>query len=151
MLLDFCAAYRLLEDYGQLKPGDAVIFNDGGSAIGQILIQMCQILKLGAIAVVTEAQARDEKLEMMLKDLGADCVYVDRGSTLQQQMQSQRAMHARPKLALDCIGGQSALRLADTLQVFTQHYHRHYRKTHVHTRAHMYIYHIFGGRLRSSF
>lgn len=116
MILDFCVAYRLLEDYGSLRPGDAVIFNDGSSTIGQTLIQLCRILKLRAIPVISAAYALDSVTTTTLKDLGAFNILVDKGSLL-QTLEAQGKMYARPMLALDCIGGQSTHRLAETLQV----------------------------------
>jgi len=41
-----------LEDHGNLKPGDAVILNGATGAVGTIVIQLCAILKLRAVAVV---------------------------------------------------------------------------------------------------
>lgn len=45
-------AHVLLESYGKLKPGDAVLINAPGSTVGQALLQLCRLLKLRAVAVV---------------------------------------------------------------------------------------------------
>jgi hypothetical protein len=68
-----CVAYRLLEDYGQLKPGDSVILNAANSTVGTCVIQLCRMLKLRAIAVVRDPGDADDyqKVVTRLKALGA--------------------------------------------------------------------------------
>lgn len=68
-----CVAYRLLEDYGSLKPGDSVILNAANSTVGTCVIQLCRMLKLRAVAVVrdTGSQAELDKVTARLKSLGA--------------------------------------------------------------------------------
>ena len=39
-----CTAYRLLEDYGNLRPGDTIIQNAADLPVGQAVIQLCQVL-----------------------------------------------------------------------------------------------------------
>ena len=70
---EMCVAYRLLEDYGQLKPGDSVILNAANSTVGTCVIQLCRMLKLRAVAVVRDpGHAEDwEKVVTRLKALGA--------------------------------------------------------------------------------
>ena len=41
-----CTAYRLLEDYGNLRPGDTIIQNAAELPVGQAVIQLCQALPL---------------------------------------------------------------------------------------------------------
>ena len=36
MMRELCVAYRLLEDYGDLRPGDTVILNGANGTIGQV-------------------------------------------------------------------------------------------------------------------
>ena len=36
MMRELCVAYRLLEDYGDLRSGDTVILNDANGTIGQV-------------------------------------------------------------------------------------------------------------------
>ena len=47
-----CAAYRLLEDYGNVKPGDTIIQNAADLPTGQALIQLCKMLKIRTINLV---------------------------------------------------------------------------------------------------
>jgi hypothetical protein len=73
-----CVAYRLLEDHGQLKPGDSVILNAANSTVGTCVIQLCRMLKLRAIAVVRDPGDGDDhqKVVARLKALGASEVRV---------------------------------------------------------------------------
>ena len=112
MLHELCVAYRLLEDYGNLKPGDTVILNGANSTIGQVVIQLCHLLRLRSVAVVRDLGNMD-RLAPWLKTLGATEVLADTGS-LKKELEKNKYF-AKPKLALDCIGGQSAVRLASTL------------------------------------
>lgn len=121
---ELCVAYRLLEDHGDLKPGDAVILNGATGAIGGCVIQLCAMLKLRAIAVVrrheTGPASDPMKVEKRLKALGAAEVLVEDdakmgASGLKFELEKQK-FFAKPKLALDCVGGVSASRLAETLQ-----------------------------------
>ena len=112
MMRELCLAYRLLEDHGSLKPGDAVILNAANSTVGQVVIQLCSLLKLRAIAVVREV-GDFEKNSTWLKSLGAFDVLPDSGS-LKQEL-DKRKFFAKPRLGLDAVGGMSAVRLADAL------------------------------------
>ena len=154
MLREYCVAYRLLEDAGDLlRPGDAVIVDGASGAIGGVLTQLCALLKMRAVAVVrptdlirdTNANAESyiemtesEKEKLLsgaatndsttritvttqfaktyerLKKLGAAEVLLDDGDL--RAALERRRFFARPKLALDCVGGASAARLAHSLQ-----------------------------------
>ena len=54
MMREMCVAYRLLEDFGNLKPGDAVVLNAATSTVGQCVVQLCAMLKLRAVAAVRD-------------------------------------------------------------------------------------------------
>ena len=113
MMREMCVAYRLLEDFGNLKPGDAVVVNAATSVVGQCVIQLCAMLKLRAIAVV-RARKDFDKTEAWLKSLGASEVICDEGSIAREL--EKRSLFAKPRLALDAVGGASAVRLAESLQ-----------------------------------
>jgi len=70
---EMCVAFRLLHDYGSLKPGDGVILNAANSTVGTCIIQLCRCLKLRPIAVVRDPgnKADMEKLVSRLKSIGA--------------------------------------------------------------------------------
>ncbi|KAL4435235.1 hypothetical protein ABPG77_001917 [Micractinium sp. CCAP 211/92] len=112
MLREAMAAYRLLEDHAALKPGDAVILNAANGTVGQMVVQLCSLLRLRAIALVS-GESDFEKTAAWLRGLGAEQVLLDSGSI---KMELDKAkFFAKPKLALDAVGGASAMRLADAL------------------------------------
>jgi len=113
MLRELCVAYRLLEDYGSLKPGDAVILNAANSTIGTIVIQLCRMLKLRVVAVVRDNGEMD-KTATWLKTLGATEVISD-SANIRMELEKNK-FFAKPKLGLDAVGGHSSVRLADALQ-----------------------------------
>ncbi|DBA84971.1 TPA: hypothetical protein ACH3X2_005711 [Trebouxia sp. C0005] len=113
---ELCLAYRLLEDHGNLKPGDCVILNAANSTVGRVIIQLCHLLQLRCVAVVRECEQPLEgfvQLANRLKALGASLVIQDSGS-LKVELEKVK-FFAKPKLGLDCVGGASALRLSDAL------------------------------------
>ena len=111
---EMCVAYRLLEDFGALQPGDAVALNAATSAVGQTVIQLCSILKLRVVAVARDLGGNFAKTATWLKSLGASAVLKDAGD-LKEEL-GELKFFAKPKLAFDCVGGDSARRLADTLE-----------------------------------
>lgn len=116
MLREMCVAYRLLEDHGQLKPGDSVILNAANSTVGTCVIQLCRMLKLRAIAVVRDPGDGDDyqKVVARLKALGASELLLD-GDSIKAKLDENKYF-AMPRLALDAVGGASAVALADALQ-----------------------------------
>ncbi|GAB4823140.1 hypothetical protein N2152v2_010186 [Parachlorella kessleri] len=112
MLRELFTAYRLLEDHASLKPGDCVILNGANSTVGQLVVQLCCLLRLRVVAVISK-EPDFEKTSLWLKALGAVEVLLDEGSFRVEL--DKHKFFAKPKLALDCVGGASTLRLSDTL------------------------------------
>lgn len=106
-------AYRLLEDHGQLRPGDAVALNGCTSVVGQAVIQLCKMLRLRAICIARDCQAFDRRKEW-LRSLGATAVLKDKGD-LSTALAEENVGGAKPKLGLDCVGSDSSRRLAELL------------------------------------
>lgn len=112
LLREYLTAYRLLEDSSSLKPGDCVILNAANSTVGQLLLQLCILLRLRAVAVISD-KADFDKTALWLRALGASEVLPDQGS-LKIELDKIK-FFAKPKLALDCVGGPSAVRLSEAL------------------------------------
>ncbi|GIL48595.1 hypothetical protein Vafri_5076 [Volvox africanus] len=130
MSRELVVAYQLLEQ-GGLKPGDAVILNAASSTVGQTVLQLARLLRLRAIAIVRrqpvpvpvsgeasdatdeDASSKWDRTVTWLRSLGAAEVLADEGS-LRSELDRLR-FFARPRLALDAVGGDSALRLLDAL------------------------------------
>ena len=107
-----CTAYRLLEDYGGLKPGDTLIQNAADLPTGQAVVQLCKLLKIRTINLVQDDDAF-ERTKELLKQLGATIVLRDNNrlneflSALGSEM---------PRLGLDALGGENGKRMAIALR-----------------------------------
>ena len=67
-----CTAYRLLEDYGNLRPGDTIIQNCSDLPVGQAVIQLCNMLKIRTINLVTDDDGFERTKELLM-ELGGKC------------------------------------------------------------------------------
>lgn len=103
-------ALRLLNDYADLKPGDWIALNAANSGVGQCLIQLAKERGLHTICTVRQAEERREGL----LSAGADVVVEDSPEAV-AQVKSMPGVN-RPKLAANCVGGESATSLMELLQ-----------------------------------
>jgi len=101
-------AWRLLHDYVALKKGDWLIQNAANSAAGRAVIQIARELSYKTVNVVRREELIDE-----LRSEGGDVVLVD-GENLRNQAKNATG-GASIRLALNSVGGDSALRLANCL------------------------------------
>ncbi len=101
-------AWRMLHDFVSLQAGDWFIQNAANSAAGLAAIQIAHDLGYKSVNVVRRAELIDE-----LKGEGADVVLVD-GENLRDEVKAATG-GAPVRLALNAVGGESALRLANTL------------------------------------
>ena len=107
-----CTAYRLLEDYGSLRPGDTVIQNAADLPVGQAVIQLCHMLKIRTINLVTDDDGFERTKELLMQ-LGATHVLRD-NSKLADFLDALGS--EMPRLALDALGGEVGKRLAIALR-----------------------------------
>ncbi|KAK9883105.1 hypothetical protein WA026_001304 [Henosepilachna vigintioctopunctata] len=103
-----CTAFRMLKDFEKLKPGDTVIQNGANSACGQSIIQICRAWGLRTVNVVRNRDNLDE-LVAFLKGLGATHILTE--DSLRTTKVFLNGDLSKPKLALNCVGGQSALEI----------------------------------------
>ena len=101
-------ALLMLRSFAQLAPGDWVAQNAANSAVGRSAIQIAKILGLRTLNVV-----RRPELVAELKDLGADAVITEE-TDLRTEVKTLCG-GARPKIALNAVGGASALNLSNAL------------------------------------
>lgn len=98
-------AWRMLHDFVPLAPGDWVIQNAANSAAGRAVIQIARELGYRTVNVVRRPELLDE-----LRADGGDVVLLDddalRGAV------AEATGRAPIRLALNAVGGESALRLA---------------------------------------
>jgi trans-2-enoyl-CoA reductase len=101
-------AWRMLHDFVKLQPGDWVIQNAANSAVGRAAIVIAK-----SMGVHTANVVRRPELIPELESLGADAVFVESDELVRQI--AEAAGPGRVRLALSCVGGESALRLANAL------------------------------------
>lgn len=103
-------ALRMLRDFADLKPGDWVLQNAANSAVGRAVIQLARAAGLRSANVVRRVELIEE-----LRAEGADVVLVEGGELQAQIAEATRSADIR--LALNAVGGDSAVRLAGALAV----------------------------------
>jgi NADPH:quinone reductase-like Zn-dependent oxidoreductase len=101
-------AWRMLHDFATLKPGDWVLQNAANSAVGIAVIVMAKSMGVHTVNIVRRAE-----LVPQLKALGADSVLLDTDNI--EEKIAAIAPPDRIPLALNAVGGESALRLANAL------------------------------------
>ena len=75
-------ALGYLEQIVPMQAGDAVILNAANSTIGQLLVQLCKVLRLRCIALVRDhGPERFDKTAAWLQGLGATAVFADAAFT----------------------------------------------------------------------
>lgn len=102
-------AYRMLKDFVSLQPGDTVIQNGSNSAVGQAVLQLSRAWGLKTIAVVRD---RPDIINLVsnLKCLGATEVLTEDQANATDKFKNGE--WKKPKLALNCVGGRSALNIS---------------------------------------
>ena len=85
--------------------GDSIIQNGGNSAVGVYVIQLAKLWNIKTINVIRDRPDVDQ-LREYLKSLGADYVLTEEEIRKKEIMDSVLGSVPKPKLALNCIGGQ---------------------------------------------
>ncbi len=102
------SAWGMLQDFVELQPGDWIVQNAANSAVGRSVIQIAHARGLRTLNVV-----RRQELIGELQTLGADAVVLE-DVDLRTEVEKICGL-ARPRLALNAVGGASALNLANAL------------------------------------
>jgi mitochondrial enoyl-[acyl-carrier protein] reductase / trans-2-enoyl-CoA reductase len=106
--IDPLTAWRLLHGYVPLNRGDWIVQNAGNSGAGRAVIQIAHELGYKTINLVRRPELIEE-----LKKEGADVVLVD-DENVRDAVKSATG-GAPIRLGLNAVGGESALRVANTL------------------------------------
>lgn len=101
-------AWRMLHDFVPLQPGDWVAQNAATSGVGRAAIEIAKSRGWKMLSVVRHPEAAEELLA-----LGSDAVVVD-GEEMAAEAKKVLG-GAKPRLALNAVGGASATRLAGLL------------------------------------
>ena len=96
-------AFRLLEDYGNVKPGDTIIQNSADLPVGQAVIQLCKMLKIRTINLVPDDPSFARTKELLM-GLGATLVLKDNTNVVAFLKDLGSEM---PRLAIDALGGEA--------------------------------------------
>ena len=101
-------AMLMLQDFAKLEPGDFVVQNAANSAVGRMVIQLANDMKVKVVNVVKSSGVIAE-----LKELGAGVVLLD---TPDLRDRVAAVTQSSPvKLAIDAVGGAATARLASCL------------------------------------
>ncbi len=101
-------AWRMLHDFVALQASDWIVQNAANSGVGRAVIQIARELGIKTVNVVRRPELVEE-----LTRIGADVVLMD-GEDLRDQIKAATGA-AKIALALNAVGGESALRLANAL------------------------------------
>ena len=107
-------AWRLLHDFASLQPGDWIAQNAANSGVGRAVIQLARHLGFRTLNVVRRPELLDE-----LRALGGDVVVTEEVDLRREAHQLCRG--TLPKLALNSVGGSSALNIANALAAGSPH------------------------------
>ncbi|KAG8262340.1 hypothetical protein J6590_053823 [Homalodisca vitripennis] len=107
-------AYRMLKDFVTLAPGEVVVQNGGNSAVGQNVIQLAAAWGLVSVNVVRDRPDLPA-LQSYLTQLGAHHVLTE-GEFEKQRDFFEKNSLKKPQLALNCVGGKSALSILRALR-----------------------------------
>jgi NADPH:quinone reductase-like Zn-dependent oxidoreductase len=102
-------ALLLLREFVSLRPGDWIIQNAANSAVGESVIQLAKASGLRTANLVRSPQKHAARLQA----LGADLVLADDKDALKALAAALRG--EKPRLALNSIGGPSAITLIRAL------------------------------------
>jgi mitochondrial enoyl-[acyl-carrier protein] reductase / trans-2-enoyl-CoA reductase len=100
-------AWRLLTGFCMPEPGSWIVQNAANSGVGRCVIAAAKELGLRTINLVRRPELVDELLA-----LGGDVVETDDDAGVEA---AKVASAEKPKLAFNCVGGESALRLMNLL------------------------------------
>jgi len=100
-------AWCLLKNFTNLTVGDTLIQNAANSAVGRCIIQLAKAWGIRTFNLVRRPEVIDE-----LRELGADEVVLDDDAAIPTL---KELGWAAPRLALNTVGGESALRLLNAL------------------------------------
>ncbi|MDG1472218.1 MAG: zinc-dependent alcohol dehydrogenase family protein [Ascidiaceihabitans sp.] len=108
MMVNPATAQLLMTEFVELKEGDWMIQSAANSAVGTYIVQLAKARGINVVNVVR----RDTAVADM-KAIGADVVIVDSPDLAKDV---HKATGAKMKLAVDAVAGDTAGRLADTLE-----------------------------------
>lgn len=110
-------AYRLLKDFGNLKPGDWVIQNGANSMVGLAVVQIAALLGLNTINIIRSDKPDGASFnDLRLLDMLGGTVNIRSDFLHTQDFKDILADLDGPlKLGLNCVGGEVTTEMARAL------------------------------------
>lgn len=106
-------AYRMLKDFVPLNSDDDYIIQNGAnSAVGRAVIEIAKAMDIETINIIRDREDVDA-LKTELQEMGADIVWTEQ--ELRQTELFKKKHLPKPKLALNCVGGQSGKEILQCL------------------------------------
>jgi len=107
-------ALRLLSDFANLKKGDWIVQNGADGAVGQAVIQLAKAKGIKTLNVVRGNAHDGPNVTEKLQGLGADFVFPE-SYVMTPEFKRLTSDLPKPKLGINCVGGDSAANLSRTL------------------------------------
>eukprot|EP00817_Percolomonadidae_sp_ATCC50343_P000742 CAMPEP_0117424840 /NCGR_PEP_ID=MMETSP0758-20121206/5198_1 /TAXON_ID=63605 /ORGANISM="Percolomonas cosmopolitus, Strain AE-1 (ATCC 50343)" /LENGTH=312 /DNA_ID=CAMNT_0005208899 /DNA_START=159 /DNA_END=1097 /DNA_ORIENTATION=+ len=107
-------AYRMLEDFVNLQPGDTVIQNCSNSMVGQSVIQIAKQKGLRVISIIRTPRTDQRELTEHLKQMGSEIVVSDEYAATSKFKKLISDLPA-PKLALNGAGGDTVRSMSNVM------------------------------------
>uniref|UniRef100_A0A1B0FDC3 Enoyl-[acyl-carrier-protein] reductase, mitochondrial n=1 Tax=Glossina morsitans morsitans TaxID=37546 RepID=A0A1B0FDC3_GLOMM len=104
-----CAAYRLLKGFVNLRPGDSIIQNGANGFVGQTIHKLCKLWGIKSLGVIRDRPDAGV-LKLAMERLGATVVLTDKEIDTTDVYKANCLQ--KPKLALNCTGGEMAESIA---------------------------------------
>lgn len=108
-------AYRMLEDFAQLKPGDWIIQNGANGMVGLAVLQLARERGIKTINIVREDRPDVFEALRLLDNLGGDLNWTDTFLGSASSLEILRELPGGVKLGLNCVGGETAVDMARVL------------------------------------
>ncbi|XP_057548911.1 enoyl-[acyl-carrier-protein] reductase, mitochondrial isoform X1 [Amaranthus tricolor] len=99
-------AFRMLQDFVQLNPGDAIVQNGATSMVGQCVIQLARTQGVHSINIIRDRAGAD-KVKERLKYLGADEVFTE-SQLVVKNVKDMLGTLPEPALGFNCVGGNAS-------------------------------------------
>ncbi|KAK3118173.1 hypothetical protein QOZ80_9BG0695310 [Eleusine coracana subsp. coracana] len=106
-------ALRMLQDFVQLKPGDAIVQNGATSIVGRCVVQLAKVYGIRTINIIRDRPGSEEAKDK-LKQLGADEVFTESQLDV-KDVKSLLGALPEPALGFNCVGGSAASRVLKLL------------------------------------
>lgn len=104
-------AYRMLNDFKQLKPNDTVIQNGANSAVGQAVVQFGNLMNINVVNIVrkrSDIQQQKKLNEHLERHLNAKYIFTE-DELRKSAVSDLWTKIPKPKLALNCVGGKATV------------------------------------------